>query len=153
MSGGDDIESPSLFFVTPSTSLLSWRVAHEVAHQWFYAVVGNDQPAQPFADEALADFIARDYVNSWAKPKCGTTANLDQSIYQLGDCYPWVIYVQGNLYLKAYRDQVGNAAFYRGLANYYSAYKYKIGGTRQAIDTIDHATGITFHHERFPTLY
>jgi hypothetical protein len=155
MRGGDSIESPGLFFLDPGTSstLRPWEVAHEVAHEWFYAVVGNDQANQPFADEAVADFIARDYINRWAKPQC-STENLDQSVYQIGSCYPWVIYVQGNLYLKAYRDKVGNAAFYRGLHNYYAKYRFRIGGTRQVLDALDAASGINYpHYQRFPSLY
>lgn len=31
-------------------------VAHEVAHQWFYAAVGNDQYGEPWLDEGLAQF-------------------------------------------------------------------------------------------------
>ena len=155
MAGGDSIESPGMFYLDPGTpsTLRAWEVAHEVAHQWFYAVVGNDQANQPFADEAVADFIARDYVNRWAKSQC-STARLDQTVYQLGSCFAWVIYVQGNLYLKAYRDKVGNAAFYRGLHNYYLKYKFRIGGTRQLLDALDAASGISYpHYQRFPTLY
>jgi hypothetical protein len=155
MRSGADIESPSLFWIAPGYygSLLSWTVSHEVAHQWFYSVVGNDQSTNPFADEAVSDFLARDLVDRWAKPKCGTTANLDQTIYQLSSCYPWVIYVQGNLYLKAYRDAAGDATFYRGLSNYYNAHRYDIVGTRAVLDALENATGLAFHHERFPTLY
>ena len=155
MRGGASIESPSLFWINPDEPrrLLSWDVAHEMAHQWFYSVVGNHQAQQPFADEAVADFIARDLVDHWAKPKCGTQ-RLDQSVYDLGSCYPWVIYVQGNLYLRAYRDKVGNAAFYRGLRNYYRHYKFGIGGTRQLLDALDNAAGISYpHYKRFPSLY
>ena len=87
-----------------------------------------------------------------ASPKCGTQANLDQTIYQLSSCYPWVIYVQGNLYLKAYRDAAGDAAFYR-LSNYYQSHRFGISGTRAVLDALENATGMAFHHERFPTLY
>ncbi len=149
------MESPSLIWLpsNASASQLPWLVSHELAHQWFYSTVGNDQARQPFADEALADFMARNLLSRWATSKCAPD-DLDQTIYQLGGCYAWVIYIQGVNWLRAYRDRVGNRTFWRGLSNYYSNYRYKIGGTRQALNALDAAAGITTGHEdRFPGLY
>ena len=66
------IESPGHFWLPRNVagSTRSWEVAHETAHQWFYASVGNDQAYEPFADEAVADFISRDYLNQWASSQC-----------------------------------------------------------------------------------
>jgi hypothetical protein len=149
------IESPSLFWLpsNASSTQLPWMVAHEMAHQWFQSTVGNDQARQPFADEAVSDFMARNLLSQWANSNCAQ-GNLDQSIYQLGNCYAWVIYVQGGNWLRAYRDSVGNAKFWKGLSNYYSNYRHKIGGTRQLLNALDAAAGITGGHEdRFPSLY
>jgi hypothetical protein len=149
------IESPGHFWIPRGTParLLPWEVVHEVAHEWFYAAVGNDQASEPFADEALADFMARNLINSWASSSCAED-DLDQSVYDLAGCYPWVIYVQGNLYLRKYRDEVGNAAFWRGVSNYYSANKFRIGHTRELLDALDRASGVDYpHYKRFPSLY
>lgn len=149
------IESPGHFWLPARTSarLLPWTVTHEVAHEWFYAAVGNDQAEEPFADEALADFMSRNLIDSWISSPCAED-DLDQSVYDLAGCYPWVIYVQGNLYLRDYRDRVGSTAFWRGLANYYSANKFKIGHTREILDALDNAAGISYpHSHRFPSLY
>ena len=62
--------------------------------------------------------------------------------------------MQGVQWLRAYRDQVGNTKFWRGLSNYYSSYRHRIGGTRQALNALDAAAGISGGHEdRFPRLY
>ena len=116
------IESPGLFWIADNVPghLLQWTTAHEVAHEWFYATVGNDQAREPFADEALADFMARNLLDRFVPSQC-PPGFLDQSIYDLGDCYPWVVYVQGNLWLRDYRDHVGSATFWRGVADYYSS--------------------------------
>ncbi|MCL2811197.1 MAG: M1 family metallopeptidase, partial [Clostridia bacterium] len=37
---------------------LEFVMAHEVAHQWWYAQVGNDQIRSPWLDEALAEYSA-----------------------------------------------------------------------------------------------
>ncbi len=40
----------------PFPVMLESVVAHEVAHQWFYNVVGNDQIDEPWLDEAMAQY-------------------------------------------------------------------------------------------------
>lgn len=40
----------------PAAVYLESTVAHEVSHQWFYNIVGNDQVEQPWLDEALAQY-------------------------------------------------------------------------------------------------
>ncbi len=42
--------------------LLALTVAHEVAHQWWYAAVGSDGWYQPWQDEALCVFCALEYM-------------------------------------------------------------------------------------------
>src|SRR5204863_178296 len=32
-------------------------IVHELAHQWFYSLVGNDQARDPWLDEALASYV------------------------------------------------------------------------------------------------
>lgn len=36
-------------------------LAHEIAHQWWYGMVGNDQLSEPWLDEGLANWSARLY--------------------------------------------------------------------------------------------
>jgi hypothetical protein len=148
------IESPESFWLADNVPghLLEWTTVHEVAHEWFYAVVGNDQARQPFVDEALADFMARNLLDSFVPSQCAP-GYLDQTIYDLGDCYPWVIYVQGNLWLRDYRDRVGSASFWRGVAGYYAAHRFGIGNTRQLLDALDAAAGKPQLHAQFPRLY
>jgi aminopeptidase N len=32
-------------------------IVHEVAHQWFYSLIGNDQGRDPWLDEGLASYV------------------------------------------------------------------------------------------------
>jgi hypothetical protein len=114
--------------------------------------VGNDQALEPFADEALADFMARNLLDRFVPSQC-PTGWLDSTIYDLGDCYPWVVYVQGNLWLKAYRDQVGSATFWHGVADYYAENRFGIGGTLKLLNALDAAADKPQLHDRFPSLY
>ena len=148
------IESPETFWLADNVPghLLEWTTAHEVGHEWFYAVVGNDQGRDPFADEALVDFMSRNLLDDFVPSQC-PTGFLDSTIYDLGTCYPWVVYVQGNLWLRDYRDQVGSATFWRGVANYYEAHKFGIGSTLELLNALDAARGKSQFHDRFPRLY
>ncbi len=58
------MESPGLTWIPTGvgSANLSYLVHHETGHQWFYGIVGNDQSAEPFTDEAAADFLARNVL-------------------------------------------------------------------------------------------
>jgi len=43
---------------------LELLIAHEAAHQWFYALVGSDQVNEPWQDEALCEYALLRYVRS-----------------------------------------------------------------------------------------
>jgi hypothetical protein len=53
-NGGVAMEYPELV-LTPADPT---SVAHELAHQWFYAIVGDDQYREPWLDESFAEFSA-----------------------------------------------------------------------------------------------
>ncbi len=149
------MESPNLFWIPKNAgSLLAYEVVHEMAHEWFYSAVGNDQALEPFADESVAEFLSRDLVNTWTSSKC-PGGRLDRTIYTSpGSCYVAVIYYQGYRYLDDYRNHVGAADFWQGLHNYYVANKLGIGGTRKLLDALDAASGYHPNHAaRFPSLY
>ena len=43
---------------------LELEIAHEAAHQWFYALVGSDQVKDPWQDEALCEYAMLRYVRA-----------------------------------------------------------------------------------------
>ena len=42
---------------------LAVSIAHELAHQWFYALVGSDQVNEPWQDEALSEYATIRFIN------------------------------------------------------------------------------------------
>jgi hypothetical protein len=52
----------SSFFAEGMGDSLELLIAHEAAHQWFYAIVGSDQFYQPWQDEALCEYAVLQYV-------------------------------------------------------------------------------------------
>ncbi|MGH2714868.1 MAG: M1 family aminopeptidase, partial [Thermoleophilaceae bacterium] len=50
--GGIGMEYPELVFAVPFDEVIS----HEVAHQWWYGLVGNNQYREPWLDESFAQY-------------------------------------------------------------------------------------------------
>jgi hypothetical protein len=156
--GGTGLESPGLVWVPRGLDTLNRRYAvyQGVAHQWFYGLVGSDQRAEPFADEAPADLLARTALGSLRPSRC-SPARLDR---QLGaypkSCYYEVIFVQGGRLLDDIRRRMGSSAFWAALRAYLTAYRNDIGGTRQLFDALRDGTStdlLPLIRSRFPSLY
>ena len=153
--GGYAVESPGAIWIPRDAppANLPWLVTHEIAHQWFYGVVGNDQATQPFADEAPADMLARYLTGSFRASGCAT-APLDRSIYGYSRaCYFEVVYVQGGRLLDGERRRVGNARFFRALRGYVAAHRFGFGSTRgliAALDGVDPRNLAAAWRSRFP---
>lgn len=58
------MEYGALAMVTSGSQAYQEAVAHETAHQWFYGLVGNDQIANAWMDEGLAEFLTYLYLDS-----------------------------------------------------------------------------------------
>ncbi|MEP7159388.1 MAG: hypothetical protein ABI797_08155, partial [Chloroflexota bacterium] len=156
-ANGEGMESPGMIWIPRTTTAANRRflVRHEMAHMWFYAVVGNDQAREPFADEALAELLTRTIIG-WRGSRCAEST-LDRSVYNYGAyCYYETVYVQGAAYLNGYRQRVGDEAFWAGIRLYYERYAFKVGGTFELLQTLDEVApeGTGGGHEvRFPSLF
>ena len=53
------MEYPELIFAYPSEV----AIVHEIAHQWWYGLVGDDQSREPWLDESFAT-----YSHEWVNP-------------------------------------------------------------------------------------
>jgi hypothetical protein len=153
-SPGFAMESPQGFWIPDSyrPADVTFAVLHEVGHMWFYSSVGSNQATEPFADEALVEYLTRT-MTGFRGSRC-PTANLDGTVYDYtSDCYYDVIYIQGSNYLKAYRIRVGDSTFYAGLRAYYNQYKNGFGGTKQLLTALKNQSGVGGFHARFPSLF
>ena len=52
----------------PNAVLLEATIVHEVAHQWFYNIVGNNQAREPWIDEGLAQYLTYAYYRKIRGP-------------------------------------------------------------------------------------
>jgi aminopeptidase N len=152
------MESPSLVWIPYGLASSRYRylVTHETAHQWFYGLVGNDQAAHPFTDEAAADFAARYALSSRRSSTCATD-ELDHSIYHYsGACYYEVIYIQGGNLLESVRRQMGSTRFWAAIREYLLDNRYKLVTPATLLKALDDATSLDLSRtlrSRFPSIY
>ncbi|HSG85405.1 MAG TPA: cell wall-binding repeat-containing protein, partial [Candidatus Limnocylindrales bacterium] len=157
-AGGYGMEGPGIIWIPGSvaTTSLRYLIAHETAHQWFYASVGNDQANHPFVDEAATDFLARNVLGMRRASRC-STGRLDLSIYAYSaSCYYERVYVQGGNLIDDLRRKMGDTAFWRGMRTYVDANRLGVAGRRSLLDTLDAATPLDLRPTlapRFPAWY
>lgn len=156
--GGVALESPGLVWIPRALDSRNrtYAVYQGAAHQWFYGLVGNDQRAEPFADEAPADLLARTVLGTLRASRCGGE-NLDDPITGYSRaCYYEVVFVQGGALLDDVRRQMGTARFWPALAGYVEAHRLGLGGTKALLEALRAASEVDLLPllaPRFPSLY
>jgi len=128
----------NLYRGSPSEFLIA-LAAHETAHQWFYALVGNDQALEPWLDEALCTYSERLYYEHYYPEALDwwwtyrvqyyqPRGWVDGSIYnpQGYRAYRDAVYLNGAVFLEELRKMVGDAAFFAILRSYVEEYSYQI---------------------------
>ena len=155
---GVELESPGMVWVprTLDTRNRTYAIYQGVAHQWFYGLVGNDQRAEPFADEGPSDLLARTVLHTLRASRCGQTA-LDKPIARYpASCYYEVVFVQGGRVLDDLRRRMGSGAFWAALRAYLNEYRGDIGGSMQLLDALQAGSKVDLLpvlRSRFPSLY
>ncbi len=71
------VEFPGLMYIgashyDPASDYLEFTVVHEIAHQWWYGLVGNNQYLHAFLDEALANESSIIYKETVDGPDAAT---------------------------------------------------------------------------------
>jgi aminopeptidase N len=117
---------------------------HEVAHQWWYGLVGNDQLDEPWLDESLtnysaylyyegtagrarADFIKeRVFEESYrAVQQEGRDRGVAGPVASFSELdYATIVYGKGPLFFDAVRARLGDDAFFAALHAYLKAHHY-----------------------------
>ncbi len=157
-SGGLGMEGPGIVWIPAGVapSNLRYLLMHEVAHQWFYGIVGNDQAREPFADEAITDMVARYLTGTRRGSRCAK-GTLDGSIYDYSSaCYYERVYIQGGNLLDNTRDRIGTHTFFAALRRYLADNRWGLVHTRTLLDALDDATPLDLAgrwKSRFPSLY
>ena len=108
---------------------------HEIAHQWWFGLVGNDQAMEPWLDEAMSAYSERIFYE-FNYPRYGDwwwqfrvdyfspTGYVDTPIYSGGSfrAYTNAVYLRGAHFMEDLRVRMGDDDFYRFLKDYAARY-------------------------------
>ncbi len=140
--------------------------AHETAHQWWYAVVGNDQAIEPWLDEALTDYSTllymgrvhgqaaeQDFYDTYVsmlsevmgpmynRASYNVTVGSPAADFPNNQVYSLVVYTEGTMMLRDVENLIGRDAMIRGLAAYYQKYAGKLANGENLIQTLEESAG------------
>ncbi len=130
----------------PDDPFFTIIICHEMAHQWFYAGVGNDASEHPWLDEGFATYLSYEFLDSHvgsaaAEAELGAwrasyetaqeawpALSVDSPTYAFPDSstYSAFVYSGGATLLSALRTALGDDAFYRAIRAYYGAFLHRI---------------------------
>ena len=152
------MEYPCLVMITSGTASYQEAIAHEVAHQWFYGVVGNDQIANAWMDEGLAEYLTYLYMDSAGVTKLSryvlqnlqtytTYVDVLTNYYNTADTtfrslaeykndneYVVMTYLKGSLMFNTVHETMGATKFFKALSNYYDEAMFTVAPASQLID-------------------
>ncbi len=136
----DGMEYDGLFFLDEELfnyysgqprGYLTAIAVHETAHQWWYGLVGNDQAAEPWLDEALATysellFYEAEYpelVDWWWQTRINRfdiSGPVNGAIYDYEDFRSYVnpVYLGGARFIHDIHAAMGDEAFFTFLQKY-----------------------------------
>lgn len=144
------MEYPGLVFISSDAAGedLLYTLAHETAHQWWYAAVGSDQTKDAWMDEGPAEYSALLFFESAphygvsaaarldaARRACRALASVQEQVFGRADTsmnrpltayggYEYVVltYCRGALLFDTLRDALGDKRFFSALRRYFAAY-------------------------------
>ena len=140
---GYSMEYPRAAHLTRTKVTDSYVIYHEVAHQWFYAQLGNDQLREPWLDEGLADFSAR-YLLRIGTDHC-STRDVDSPVFAWPagpisggdwascDGYFHTVIYKGGDFVDAVRAAMGEQEFFAAMREFIDRYRHGVVSTRRLL--------------------
>jgi hypothetical protein len=125
----------------PNAIFIEGVIAHEVGHQWFFNIVGNDQTDEPWVDEAITQYVTGLYFfdlygedgylgsrQSWL----GRWSRVDGADIPIGlpageyagPEYGAIVYGRGPLFIEALGEEMGQPTFDDFMRDYYQTFKW-----------------------------
>jgi hypothetical protein len=146
-SSGFSMEYPRQIHLTRSKVADTYVVYHEVAHQWFYGLLGNDQMRHPWVDEGFSDFLAR-YLIGVGANQC-SAKSIDVSVFAFPagltsggnwtDCggYFFSVFNKSTAMLGQVRARMGTDDFFAALRSFIADHRYGVVTSRQMLEHLE----------------
>ena len=130
------MEYPGFVLDLVSTTALT----HEIAHQWWYGIVGDDEYNSPWLDEAFTDY-ATDLAQGKTGSGCWSSVSWASSAEKITDSmaywdahssrYSTVVYGYGKCALHDLRRALGDTAMAKLLKDYATSHWYGVSTTAE----------------------
>ncbi|MEV0095061.1 M1 family aminopeptidase [Streptomyces sp. NPDC050738] len=140
------MEYPGFVLDLVSTTALT----HEIGHQWFYGIVGDDEYTSPWLDEAFTDY-ATDLAQGLSGTNCwnsvswaSTTEKITNSMAYWdthSSRYSTVVYGYGKCALHDLRRVLGDSVMAKLLKDYAASHWYGVSTTAEFKAAAQAATG------------
>ncbi len=155
------MEYPSLIMMDSEylqTSKDLSSIVHEVGHQWFYNIIGNDQINEAWIDEGLNSYLQEvvlyseeeidnrmniQYNNLIEKLKDINKKNLNSNLkhYENWNSYYYVQYIRSKFMIYSLHQKMGSELFDTFLKTYYKKYAFKEVTSSEFIKTAEEVYG------------
>ena len=140
---------------------LTFLVAHEVAHQWWYSLVGSSPYQYPWLDEGLTEYSAFDYYRGvfgqsederlltgrWFIPfSTAAAGGIDGAVDRPATAfdassYELLAYAKAALFFNALREQLGDEMYKQVLQAYFAENRYRLVTPQVFLATAERVSG------------
>ncbi|MGW3667891.1 M1 family aminopeptidase [Streptomyces sp. NPDC005141] len=130
------MEYPGFVLDLVSTTALT----HEIAHQWFYGIVGDDEYTSPWLDESFTDYATdlaqgKTGASCWSSVSWASTAEKITNSMAYWDThssrYSTVVYGYGKCALHDLRRVLGDTVMAKLLKDYATSHWYGVSTTAE----------------------
>lgn len=153
----------SSFYYGRPKGALEFVVVHELAHQWWYSLVGNDEYREAWIDEPLTQYATLVYfrekygdkeferiynnnikmgVKMYLATNGGQDKPLNRSLNEFDEMgYYTLIYNKGAMMFKDLNDELGEENFDKLLKTLFEKYKFKVVKGEELIELTSEIAG------------
>lgn len=159
------MEYPNLVMISDSISeneVINYVIVHEIAHQWWYGMVGNNEFEDSWVDEGLTEFSTalffenntsygmnydqimtnatdnyKNFVKIYSKILGDVDESMDRNLTEFNTEPEYVncIYTKGMLLFDHLRRSMTDQKFFKCLRDYFNRYKFLNSSSQALIDS------------------
>ncbi len=149
----------------PDDLFFSIIISHEMAHQWFYAAVGNDVSEHPWLDESFATYLSYVFLDTYVSPSAAegawddartayanaqrVRADLDVTSpryeFPSSSLYSAYVYSGGALLLDRLHQQLGHDVFTQAVQAYYRDFAHRMATPDDLFQAFEEACACSIH--------
>lgn len=149
------MEYPNLVMISDEVDddFYDYVIVHEIAHQWWYGMVGNNEFSESFLDESLTEYSTllffekekdygleydilvnnaietyKNFVKIYSKIQGKVDESMDRNLSQFATEPEYVncVYTKGVIMYDSLRQTLGDKTFFKCLRNYFEEYKFDV---------------------------